>query len=702
MNILPNRLLILNNFYPRNKFSNLYFVIFQSKKKQAISQVLQIMKKYTHLKCPQFNDSYIEPRILPCGQSICNYCIETIENPIQFRCVLCKVIHQIPALGFPFDLELIKLNKSQQSTALPKEANQFQTCLNEFEKKLKQAEFELENGDFLINEHTKELKRQVQLAKEIKVQKLSQHSANMQFRLDKHHKDFMNSYIPLTNEEFISQLNRALLSEMKPGPKAVQLKEFLKHFSQNFNLTKCERKNSHDLKSEYCSELKAKIEMQAENKIQLLDNHAEEMMLDIDENARRLTDQLMWSNKCIQNQKLYDIKEKLKVCHTESNSYVGKRFLLNYLHSKLATEKENQKSLFFNDQIIELIRTVGVPTDTIDMNNEPIENLLGIKLMISDTNRIDFNQSNAISLTPLISAIQSSVDFFEVNQATLVDLVPVCLDNGDSVVYICFKAVANVYRSTCQSVFFNLYCVLINQEQSIKKIKLLNVVTSKILKDRDVYNKQSEDFYQFIRLESCSNKILLNFCDDNKKHLYILDHNLEFLKQIETNDKELAGCNEAFVFMATRDKKLSPLYVYDWSLQLVSQIGQRTLPNEPFYFPFTLKQVKARNGKYYIIELERENYLHIIDEQSGRCETMSPIKNNGFVLFFHIDTDNRLVLIENLNNLIFMSPFGHNLKEIQIENRPMCGDYSIDCHNTLYLCSKETKQLLIKKTNNCI
>ena len=74
------------------------------------------MKNSTSLNCPQCSDLLLEPRILPCGKSICYYCVETNEDTIQFKCVFCKSTHIIPSGGFPINNELIQQidNKSQE------------------------------------------------------------------------------------------------------------------------------------------------------------------------------------------------------------------------------------------------------------------------------------------------------------------------------------------------------------------------------------------------------------------------------------------------------------------------------------------------------------------------------------------------------------------------------------------------------------
>lgn len=409
------------------------------------------MKNSTSLNCPQCSDLLLEPRILPCGKSICYYCVETNEDTIQFKCVFCKSTHIIPSGGFPINNELIQqIDNKKSAEILTEEGKSFQVLLNQMEFKLKEAEFELENGDHLISEHTKELKRQVQLAKEIKVQKLNENIINMQAKLSECQKYLIG--LCLSNEQFIEQLNLMLVQEMIPGPKAERLKEFLKEFAKNFNLSEYERKNVHDLKSEYCRELIAKIEMRVDKKVEILNTYAEEIIMDIDDFARSLTDRVIWtdksqvSNNLTISNKLFVIKEKLKLCYIQSKSYAGKRFLLNDLNTKLATVRENQN---FDGKIAELIRS----------SEDDSQNPLGIKLLISESDRIDFNQSNSFSLVPLLNAIKNSVDFYGAAHSNLIDIVPVSLDNHNTVIYISFKAESSFHqvfgeRNSFQSIFF--------------------------------------------------------------------------------------------------------------------------------------------------------------------------------------------------------------------------------------------------------
>ena len=51
------------------------------------------------LNCPMCEIRYEEPKQLPCGQIICNYCVSKLDK--EFNCSFCLKNHQIPTESFP-------------------------------------------------------------------------------------------------------------------------------------------------------------------------------------------------------------------------------------------------------------------------------------------------------------------------------------------------------------------------------------------------------------------------------------------------------------------------------------------------------------------------------------------------------------------------------------------------------------------------
>lgn len=158
--------------------------------------------------------NYDKPRLLPCGQSLCDYCISIIENPHEFICKFCKLIHQIPANGFPINEVLSQKLTNKFAKQSPKEAEELKSKLNDVETELKQIEFILANGDCVIKEHCCELRREVQLAKELKIERINEMFNVMIHKIDELEKESLNFYSKMNKNELNQTLNQ-MLNKMK-------------------------------------------------------------------------------------------------------------------------------------------------------------------------------------------------------------------------------------------------------------------------------------------------------------------------------------------------------------------------------------------------------------------------------------------------------------------------------------------------------
>ena len=61
--------------------------------------------------CQKCNQKYDVPRLLPCGETICSYCVEIIEltNSNEIKCPMCEVNHVKPSNGFPLNKAIFNL-----------------------------------------------------------------------------------------------------------------------------------------------------------------------------------------------------------------------------------------------------------------------------------------------------------------------------------------------------------------------------------------------------------------------------------------------------------------------------------------------------------------------------------------------------------------------------------------------------------------
>jgi hypothetical protein len=118
------------------------------------------------LICEYCNQIIDQPKILPCFETICSFCEQSIEiiNGNKFECFICKEIHEMPKNGLPFNKKLLKMlsiKPTKVSRGKAFDANQ--ETLNEIETKHCRIKRGIESSNDLIIEYCMDLKSNVQL-----------------------------------------------------------------------------------------------------------------------------------------------------------------------------------------------------------------------------------------------------------------------------------------------------------------------------------------------------------------------------------------------------------------------------------------------------------------------------------------------------------------------------------------------------------
>ena len=69
------------------------------------------------MNCKKCNERLDIPKILPCGVSVCTYCVSTVkETNGKFECFMCSNSHHMPKDGFPSSealMEMLQLEPSK-------------------------------------------------------------------------------------------------------------------------------------------------------------------------------------------------------------------------------------------------------------------------------------------------------------------------------------------------------------------------------------------------------------------------------------------------------------------------------------------------------------------------------------------------------------------------------------------------------------
>ena len=149
--------------------------------------------------CVQPYGEYYPPRILLCCQkTMCYKCVQLIENQAKnnkYKCISCKKEATIPDDGYMVNNVVAKLI-AKKPTEIPRgpEAEKLKQNLRDLEILVNKLLFETENGEYLITEDCRELRRQVQLAKEQKIEEINKHCDALLLKIDTYEQKCLRKY----------------------------------------------------------------------------------------------------------------------------------------------------------------------------------------------------------------------------------------------------------------------------------------------------------------------------------------------------------------------------------------------------------------------------------------------------------------------------------------------------------------------------
>jgi len=121
------------------------------------------------LNCIKCEGRLDEPRLLPCGNSICSYCSSSIQlaNNKEFQCLICNELHEMPQKGLPINkLALEMLSFKSIDVSRGKAFDSLQQITLDIQKKQNVFKYRLYNPNDFIKEHFIERRNEVQLATE--------------------------------------------------------------------------------------------------------------------------------------------------------------------------------------------------------------------------------------------------------------------------------------------------------------------------------------------------------------------------------------------------------------------------------------------------------------------------------------------------------------------------------------------------------
>ncbi len=146
------------------------------------------------LNCQRCNEKFVEPRVLPCGYTVCSSCILSLTNNQSLNCSLCNKIHPIPKEGFPVNQIAFNLLTHKMTDA----------NLIEIYQKLVQLKFSTENSEDHIRNNCVQLRRLVRKRYDQIIFDLNQKYDSLNNQIAACEKDWLHAF----NNSDKSQLNQ--------------------------------------------------------------------------------------------------------------------------------------------------------------------------------------------------------------------------------------------------------------------------------------------------------------------------------------------------------------------------------------------------------------------------------------------------------------------------------------------------------------
>jgi hypothetical protein len=144
------------------------------------------------LNCEVCEHKMVDPRLLPCGKSVCHrcvYCLADTEKK-RYECENCAKIHDIPDDGFPKSLALQKLLEcGAKEVSHPSRKGEFRKLLDILHKTTQSIESTLECGDATIRDQCDKVRNDMQLAIEQAHAKLDEMHREFMEEIDNHEKE---------------------------------------------------------------------------------------------------------------------------------------------------------------------------------------------------------------------------------------------------------------------------------------------------------------------------------------------------------------------------------------------------------------------------------------------------------------------------------------------------------------------------------
>jgi hypothetical protein len=160
------------------------------------------------------------PKILPCGETICSWCVTSLKIVDKmFKCLVCKKKHEMPKDGLLNNKVLSKmLSIKPTKVSRGKDYDKFQDLLRHIGMDINLIKIGVNSSDDFIKEHCIDLRNEVQLATEETIEQINDYNSEIIKEIDQYEKERLEINKSRKNvnlNSFDSSLKNEFLKEIQ-------------------------------------------------------------------------------------------------------------------------------------------------------------------------------------------------------------------------------------------------------------------------------------------------------------------------------------------------------------------------------------------------------------------------------------------------------------------------------------------------------
>lgn len=166
------------------------------------------------LKCKNCNDTFDEPRQLPCGATICSGCAESIEfkEDKEYLCCICDQIHSCLSKTLPVNEIIYNLLLMQpDEVSRGKCFETLKTTLDIILNKINSIKLVLNNSSDKLSNYCADLVNEIQLIKEQHIQSVEDYAKTLIDKIEMYKEHYKTKFESTQNSFAKENLNEILL-----------------------------------------------------------------------------------------------------------------------------------------------------------------------------------------------------------------------------------------------------------------------------------------------------------------------------------------------------------------------------------------------------------------------------------------------------------------------------------------------------------